>query len=50
MKGNYWLNINELKYEESMENGENFVLCIKNIIEDDSDIYIIEVENWLGME
>lgn len=50
MKGNYWLNINELKYEESMENGENFVLCIINIIEDDSDIYIIEVENWLGME
>lgn len=50
MKGNHRLNINESKYEESTENGENPVLCIKNIIEDDSDTYTIEVENRLGTE
>lgn len=50
MKGNHRLNITESKYEGSTENGENPVLCIKNIIEEDSDTYTIKVENRLGTD
>lgn len=50
MKGIHRLNITESKYEGSTENGENPVLCIKNIIKEDSDTYTIKVENRLGTE
>lgn len=50
MKGNHRLNITDSKYEGSTENGKNPVLCIKNIIKEDSDTYTIEVENRLGTE
>lgn len=50
MKGNQRININDLKYEGSTETGDNPVLCIKNIILEDSDMYRIKVENQLGTE
>lgn len=50
MKGNQRINITDSKYEGSTENGENPVLSIKNITEEDSDTYTIEVENQLGTE
>lgn len=50
MKGNQRININDPKYEGSRETGNDPVLCIKNVREEDSDIYTIEVENQLGSE
>lgn len=39
------IDINFFKYVGSLVVGDCFVLCINDIIEDDGDIYIIEVEN-----
>lgn len=50
MKGNQRINITDSKYEGSTEIGDNPVLCIKNVIIEDSDIYTIEVKNQLGTE
>lgn len=48
-KGNQRININDPKYEGSTETGDDPVLCINNAIEEDNDIYTIEVENPLGI-
>lgn len=50
MKGNQHININDPKYEGSTETGDDPVLCINNAIEEDNDIYAIEVENRLGIK
>lgn len=50
MKGTQPININDPKYEGSTESGDNPVLCIKNVREEDCDIYTIEVKNQLGSE
>lgn len=49
-KGNEYININVLKYEGSIEFGDNFVLCFNDVKEEDIDLYIIEVNILLGIK
>lgn len=48
-KDNQEIDINNLKYEMSVNKNDDFViLCIKNIKNEDEGIYIIEVWSELG--
>lgn len=48
MKDNYCINIIDLKYEGGMDNCEFFMLCIKEVKEEDICVYKVSVCNELG--
>lgn len=48
-KGNEYININAPKYEGSTQSGDNPVLCLNDVIEEDIDLYTIEVNTSSGI-
>lgn len=49
-KDNQYININTPKYEGSTESGDNPVLCINDVIDNDIDLYTIEVNTSSGIK
>lgn len=49
-KGNEYININTPKYEGSTESGDNPVLCLNDVKEEDIDLYTIEVNTSSGIK